>query len=213
MEKNQKKGIYYHYKLSITLKLIRLVDLIIILFALPLALFLSIYVIFFYIYKKEKWPYIYQGSRLGRDDNIFFQYKFRTLQVNSTQLTDLKGNIVVLDNDPRLNKVGRFLRSTHLDELPQLINILKGEMSFVGPRPIPPGTSYNVQYKRHSIPPGLVGLQVINGRNLNWRNKQKFDFFYYKRINVKLYFYILFLALYKIIINLIQRKNNYEHRN
>ena len=206
MKKNQEKRINYHYKFLIICRFLRFIDFMIVLIALPAFLVLSLLVIIFYIYKKEAWPYIYKGERLGKNDEIFHQYKFRTLQIDSIQHTDLKGNIVVFDDDPRLNRVGKFLRSSHLDELQQLINILKGEMSFVGPRPIPPCTTQIIKYKRHSILPGLVGLQVLNGRNLSWRNKQKLDFFYYNRISINLYFYILLIALKKIFINLIPKK-------
>ena len=192
--------------------MLRIIDLIILIIVILPSIIISLIVVFFYIYKKEGKPYIYKGIRLGKNDKIFYQYKFRTLKNNSEQQVDLKGNIVVFDDDLRLNKVGKLLRSTHLDELPQLINILKGEMSFVGPRPIPPETTQIYEYNRHSILPGLVGLQVLHGRNLSWKNKQRLDFFYLIRINFYFYFYILLLALKKIIINLI-KKIYYEHIN
>jgi len=158
-----------------------------------------------FVFNNEARPFIYKGIRLGKNEQLFYQYKFRTLKQNAEQLIDEKGNVIVLDDDCRLNKVGFFLRNYHLDEILQLINVFKGDMSFVGPRPIPPNIQQIDIYDRHSIPPGLVGFQVIIGRNLSWRNKQKLDYFYLKRISLKLYFYIFFIAIIKILHNIFGR--------
>ena len=109
-----------------------------------------------------------------------------------------------LKDDPRITKIGKFLRRTSLDELPQLINILKGDMSIVGPRPLL--TQYlplysEEQKKRHDVRPGLTGWAQINGRNsITWTEKFKLDVWYVKNRNFLLDLKIIFLTVKKVII-------------
>ncbi len=118
--------------------------------------------------------------RPGKDEKIFKLIKFRTM----TNEKDKNGNL--LPDDVRLNKFGEFLRSTSLDELPELINILKGDMSIVGPRPLLVKylPLYNdEQRRRHSVRPGLTGNAQANGRNaLSWEDKFKLDIEYVDNI-------------------------------
>ena len=118
-------------------------------------------------------PVIFKQERPGLNEKIFTLMKFRTM----TDEKDNDGNL--LPDDVRLTKFGRILRSTSLDELPELINILKGDMSFVGPRPLLVQylPLYNEQQKhRHNVRPGLTGLAQINGRNLlSWEERFNFD--------------------------------------
>tara|TARA_B100001758_G_C18198423_1_gene498451 strand:- start:317 stop:754 length:438 start_codon:yes stop_codon:yes gene_type:complete len=114
---------------------------------------------------------------------------------------DQLGNL--LEDKDRVTKFGKFLRSTSLDELPELINILKGEMSFVGPRPLlleylP---LYNTeQAKRHSVRPGITGWAQINGRNnLSWEQKFKLDIWYVHNIRLSLDIKILFVTIIKVL--------------
>lgn len=153
----------------------RLLDIILSLLALIILLPLII-VIGILIYFKLGSPIFFIQDRLGKNGKIFKIIKFRTM-VNST---DKNGNL--LSDDQRLNAFGHTLRSTSLDELPELINIIKGDMSLVGPRPllIEYKSLYSErQFKRHKNLPGLTGWAQINGRNtITWREKFELDLWY-----------------------------------
>ena len=128
-------------------------------------------------------PIIFKQERPGKDEKIFILYKFRTM----TDAKDKKGKL--LPDEKRLTKFGKLLRSTSLDELPELFNILKGDMSFIGPRPllveyIPYYTKQ--EHHRHDVRPGLTGLAQANGRNLvGWNKRLKLDVEYANKITLK----------------------------
>ena len=127
-------------------------------------------------------PVIFKQNRPGLNEKIFTLYKFRTM----TDKKDKEGNL--LPDSERLTKFGRMLRSTSLDELPELINILKGDMAIVGPRPLL--VEYLPYYtdeerKRHNVRPGLTGLAQINGRNaITWEKKFEEDIKYIDEISL-----------------------------
>lgn len=125
-------------------------------------------------------PIIFKQKRPGKNEKIFTLYKFRTM----TDKKDENGEL--LPDEQRLTKFGKWLRSTSLDELPELINILKGDMAIVGPRPllIEYLPLYNEKQKhRHDVRPGLTGLAQINGRNtIEWEEKFEEDIKYIKNI-------------------------------
>ena len=127
-------------------------------------------------------PGIFKQERPGKDEKIFKLYKFRTMTDNK----DKKGKL--LPDEKRLTKFGKFLRSTSIDELPELFNILKGDMSFIGPRPLlieylPYYTKQ--EHHRHDVRPGLTGLAQINGRNLlAWDKRLKKDLEYTNNVTL-----------------------------
>lgn len=128
-------------------------------------------------------PIIFKQKRPGKNEKIFTLYKFRTM----TDKRDIDGNL--LPDEYRLTKFGKMLRSTSLDELPELINIIKGDMAIVGPRPLL--VEYLPYYTeeekhRHDVRPGLTGLAQVNGRNaISWEEKFCEDLEYIKDINIK----------------------------
>lgn len=141
-------------------------------------------------------PVFFLQERVGKDNKIFKMIKFRTMK-NST---DKDGNL--LSDNERLTRFGRFLRSFSIDELPELINILKGDMSLVGPRALLVQylEHYNSeQIRRHEVLPGLTGWAQINGRNsITWCEKFKLDVWYVDNWSLWLDIKIFFLTFWKV---------------
>ncbi|MCI6000408.1 MAG: sugar transferase [Finegoldia magna] len=142
-------------------------------------------------------PVIFSQERPGKNEKIFKLYKFRTM----TDEKDDSGKL--LADEQRLTTFGKKLRSTSLDELPELVNILKGDMSIVGPRPLAKQylPFYNLEEKqRHDVLPGLTGLAQINGRNAsNWPERFKFDIEYAKNITFRGDFKIILTTIRKVL--------------
>ena len=143
-------------------------------------------------------PVIFCQERPGRDERIFKLYKFRTM----TDARDGKGQL--LPDEERLTKFGKILRSTSLDELPELFNILKGEMSVVGPRPLAVRylPYYNEAEKhRHDVRPGLTGLAQVNGRGgIDWEKRFSYDIQYIEQISFVVDVWILFKTVQKVFL-------------
>ncbi len=141
-------------------------------------------------------PFFYQ-RRPGKDGRIFTIVKFRTMNDKK----DAEGNL--LPDSERLTKVGSFVRKTSLDEIPQLINVLKGDMSLIGPRPLLVSylSLYNEeQAKRHKVRPGITGWAQVNGRNaISWKQKFEYDVWYVKNLSFLLDIKILLLTIKKVV--------------
>lgn len=142
-------------------------------------------------------PILFTQERVGKDNEVFKIYKFRTMR----DAYDEKGNL--LSDHERLTKLGLWLRKTSLDELPELYNILKGEMSLVGPRPLL--VEYLLEYdeyqiRRHEIRPGLTGWAQVNGRNLvSWEERFNLDVWYVDHQTFWLDCKILWLTFFAVI--------------
>lgn len=161
----------------------------------------------------SKGPVIFKQERLGKNGKPFFMYKFRSMVVNAEHMGT---GLFNYENDPRVTAVGRFMRDTSLDELPQLVNVLKGDMSFVGPRPavtyeLGDYATLNKRYKkRFTVTQGITGLAQVCGRNnISWDDKVNYDNEYidsFKKQGVILDIYILF----RTIVNVFGSKDIYE---
>lgn len=181
------------YKKYIKRLLDIVLSLIAIIITLPIFLIIGILVLIF-LGK----PAIFRQKRPGKNEKIFTMYKFRTM----SNKKDKDGNL--LPNELRITKFGNFLRKTSLDEISEFINILKGDMSFVGPRPLRADylPLYNKEQKhRHDIRPGLTGLAQVSGRNnITWSEKFKYDLEYVNNITFLNDLKIVFLTIEKVIL-------------
>ena len=169
-----------------------LMALILIILTSPLML-----ITYFLIKKHISKNAIFTQLRPGLNEKIFKIYKFKTMNDERDE------NGKLLPDELRLNDYGKKIRALSLDELLQLFNVLKGDMSFIGPRPLLPEylPLYNDEQKlRHSVRPGITGLAQVNGRNaISWRKKFEFDTFYAKNLSFLLDIKIAFLTVKKVI--------------
>ncbi|MEK4047172.1 sugar transferase [Paenibacillus sp. FSL H8-0048] len=146
----------------------------------------------------SKGPVLFKQKRPGKNCKIFTVYKFRTMSLETDELGELLPDI------QRMTKVGSFLRKTSIDELPQLFNILKGDMSFIGPRPLL--VKYLEYYtpeqnRRHEVTPGISGWAQVNGRNtISWQEKFDYDVWYVDHINLKLDMRIFWKTVKNVLI-------------
>ena len=151
--------------------------------------------IWLYYANKGAGAFFFQ-TRIGKGEKPFKVIKFKSM----SDERDEDGNL--LPDSLRLTKAGRFVRSTSIDELPQLFNILKGDMAFIGPRPLPPVylPYYNeIEAHRHDVRPGISGWAQVNGRkNITWDRKLEYDVYYVEHLTMMLDIKIFFLIIYKV---------------
>lgn len=175
----------------------RLLDFIMALFALLLLSPIFIFVTIGLYLANNGSPFFFQ-SRPGLKEKVFKIIKFKTMNDKK----DATGNL--LPDVVRLTKIGSFVRKTSLDEIPQLINVLKGQMSLIGPRPLL--TQYlplydEVQKRRHEVRPGITGWAQVNGRNaISWQQKFEYDVWYVNNMSLLLDIKILFLTVKKVFV-------------
>lgn len=161
-------------------------------------LFLAIIILLFFVNKNGWKGVFFTQPRPGKNEKIFKALKFKTM----SDECDSKGNL--LPDADRLTRVGKFIRSTSIDELPQLINILKGDMAFIGPRPLlvqylPLYTKE--QHHRHDVTPGMSGWAQVNGRNnISWTKKFELDVYYVNHIGLAMDVKVFFTTIKKVLM-------------
>lgn len=177
-------------------------------------------------------PIVYRQKRVGKREKHFTMYKFRTMNINADilkinlrKLNEADGPVFKIHNDPRFTQVGKFLSHIGLDELPQLFNILKGDMVLIGPRPLPPSevkTLTRQQRARHSVKPGIISPWIVNGyhsqsfsdwmkSDLNYIKKKSFS--YDVNIALKSVFFVISMLKKEIKTLLNSRKNTSTSKN
>lgn len=159
---------------------------------------------------EDRGPVFYNAPRLGKDGKTFKMYKFRSMKVNAPDIRLEDGSTYNGEDDPRVTKIGKFIRKTSIDETPQLLNVLKGDMSFIGPRPdLKEDLEIYTEYERKklSIRPGITGYSQAHFRNsIGAHEKFKNDVFYVERCSFKFDLKII-LMTFK---NVISKKNIYQ---
>ncbi|MGC8733554.1 MAG: sugar transferase [bacterium] len=167
-------------------------------FILIILLLPIFFIISLLILLEDGFPIFFIQERVGLNGKIFKMYKFRSFKKN----VDLS-NVYTYSQDPRISKVGKIIRRYSLDELPQLINIIKGEMSFIGPRPNLPFQYQelnDIQKQRYLVKPGITGLAQINGRNkINWEQRIYYDLIYIKNYSLFLDIWILYKTFFVVL--------------
>ena len=168
-------------------------------FSSPLLLLTSIL-----IKLDSRGPVLFRQTRVGKNGEPFTCYKFRTMYVDAPDIRNPDGSTFNAEDDPRVTRVGRFLRKTTLDELPQFINVLKGDMSIVGPRPELPDQVrfYSERHKKRLlVKPGMTGWAWIHGRNsIPWQMRRDLDVEYVENYSLWLDFYILFRTIPMVLL-------------
>lgn len=179
----------YNFKIKRLMDIVIVIPLIIVCLPIMVVIWLGIWAVM-------GMPVIFCQERPGYKGRSFKIYKFRTMDISVDKETN------TLSDGQRLTLLGRFLRSTSLDELPELINVLKGDMSLVGPRPLLP--QYLARYsseqsRRHDVNPGITGWAQINGRNaISWEDKFKLDLWYVDNWSISLDLKIILMTLWKL---------------
>lgn len=150
-------------------------------------------------------PVIFKQERIGKDAKVFKIYKFRSMCVGAEHTGS---GVYSGANDMRVTKVGKIIRATSIDELPQLVNILKGEMSFVGPRPPLTYHPWNIeeytaeQLRMFEVRPGITGWAQVNGRkDVEWHQRIRLNVWYVDNVSIFLDIKILFLTVFKVVTN------------
>lgn len=193
----------------ITLTLIRISDIILSIIGLIVLSPLFLCVAILIKVDDPSGPIIFKQTRVGKNGKLFEMYKFRSMVMDAEdrlksllQYNEMKGAMFKMKNDPRVTKIGKFIRKTSIDELPQLINVIKGDMSLVGPRPplireVEEYTAYDKQ--RLLVRPGCTGLWQISGRNeLNFEDMVKLDLCYINQLSWKKYMCIILKTVFSL---------------
>lgn len=182
----------------------RIFDLVLSILALPFWMILLI-VIGPIIYFSDKGSLFYNAPRLGKDGNTFKMYKFRSMKMNAPDIRNQDGSTFNSENDSRLTKIGKFIRKTSIDETPQLLNIIKGDMSIIGPRPDLP-EHYKLyegnEARKLEVRPGVTGYNQAYFRNtIPWKQRIQNDIYYIDHLTPLMDIKVFF----KTIISVLKR--------
>lgn len=184
----------------------RFFDIILSLILMPIVLVILIILKIIFIFG-DRGPLIYKSLRLGKDMKPFKMYKIRTMKVNAPDIRNDDGSTFNSENDERVTKIGRILRKTSIDELPQIFNVLLGQMSIVGPRPDleEQKTFYeNLNKNKFNVKPGITGFAQVNGRNsISWEEKNELDNYYSNNLS----FWLDIKIFFKTFINVVKKKD------
>lgn len=188
------------------------IDFILALIVLPFVLFIII-ILAPVIFISDPGPIFYNGLRRGRYGTPFKMFKFRSMYVNSPDVRNPDGSTFNGYNDPRVTAIGRFMRKTSIDEIPQLLNVLIGDMSFVGPRPTLATKSFDEveveRRKRYDVKPGITGYAQAYFRNsISQEDKFRYDLYYVDHVSFKLDLKIMLQTVFSVI----RRENIYVSR-
>ncbi|WP_231689668.1 sugar transferase [Bacillus sp. FJAT-27245] len=192
----------------------RLLDIAGALFSLILAIPLFAILRILYCFGENKGPLLFRQKRYGKDERIFCIYKFRSMIVNADEFLKLNPALyqkylennykLEQDEDPRITKLGRFLRRTSLDEVPQLLNVLKGDMSLVGPRPVVEEELQEYKHKKHhllAVKPGMTGYWQVSGRsNVGYPERVALELHYVYNRSMAFDMKILFLTILVVFL-------------
>ena len=181
----------------------RVLDLLLAILALPFVLLL-IAIAAPLIWLEDRGSVFYNAKRMGRNGRPFKMFKLRSMKVNAPDLRNADGSTFNSSDDPRVTRIGRFIRKTSIDEIPQILNVLIGDMSFVGPRPVLPGKPYaeydEVRRKRLTVRPGITGYSQAYFRN-SVGQEEKFlqDCYYTDHVSLLFDLKILFHTAYSVL--------------
>ena len=189
----------------------RIFDVVASLLLLPIVI-LVIAVFAPFIYCEDKGPVFYKAKRRGRGGKPFYMLKLRSMKVNSPDIRNADNSTFNSSEDPRVTKIGRFMRKTSLDEVPQFLNVLKGDMSFIGPRPVTVDKKLeeldDVRKIRLRVRPGITGYSQAYYRNsISQEEKLKYDAYYAENVS----FVMDVKILLKTIDTVVRRKNIYTN--
>lgn len=181
----------------------RILDILISILLIPILALLVI-IIAPIIYLQDKGSIFYNSSRLGKNGEIFKMYKFRSMKVNAKDIRNSDGSTYNSKDDPRLTSIGKVLRKTSIDEVPQIINVLIGNMSLVGPRPDLPEhlKLYSTEEKKKlNVNPGITGYNQAYFRNsISWNERLKNDVYYTENISLLLDIKIVIKTIKSVIL-------------
>lgn len=184
----------------------RIFDLVLAIIALPFWLIILV-VVGPMIYFQDKGSIFYNAPRLGKDGKIFKMYKFRSMKMNAPDLRNEDGSTFNAEDDPRLTKIGKFIRKTSLDETPQLLNIIKGDMSIIGPRPDLPEHMElyeGNEARKLEIRPGVTGYNQAYFRNtVPWKERIKNDIYYIDHLTMWMDIKVFF----KTVVSVLKRED------